>query len=228
MKKTLILLCSLAAAAQAADVTLSYTSGTWTADGAAITATELDGATSLKASGYTTSFYLPDINVGNGNTWTFTLNFTVSSDVTIDSVNVAFLTANGSNATQYSDRLGTDTLTLSGASMTDISVTKDVTYKGDASANAAAYDINTAGDPSDGAGKSVTSALGQVLTQTAGETYSLSIQATKGAETNGYFVGIGAIQFNEVVAPTPAVPEPATATLSLLALAGLAARRRRK
>ena len=38
-----------------------------------------------------------------------------------------------------------------------------------------------------------------------------------------------ASNFSMVVTPsTPAVPEPATATLSLLALAGLASRRRRK
>ena len=50
-----------------------------------------------------------------------------------------------------------------------------------------------------------------------------------GAESNGTLVTISDIALNYTAAPvTPSIPEPTTATLSLLALAGLAARRRRR
>ncbi len=51
------------------------------------------------------------------------------------------------------------------------------------------------------------------------------ISGSNGTSTMNYFVVIDDISISPV---TAAVPEPATATLSLLALAGLAARRRRK
>ncbi len=54
-------------------------------------------------------------------------------------------------------------------------------------------------------------------------TYTFSLKIANN-DTDGYFTGLGSASVNY----TAAVPEPATATLSLLALAGLAARRRRK
>ena len=61
----------------------------------------------------------------------------------------------------------------------------------------------------------------------AGETYTLNLKITgvnnaeNVVDTDGGFVHVGSISAS-------IIPEPTTATLSLLALAGLAARRRRK
>ena len=62
--------------------------------------------------------------------------------------------------------------------------------------------------------------LDKAVTLTAGETYSMELSLSRGAETNGYFVGLGAIELNTV-------PEPATASLGLAGLTVLLLRRRR-
>ncbi len=232
MKKTLVLICSLAAVAQAADITFTYdpatnlastaVTATPTASGATAGSVTLTGATSLKTGGYADNLFTPSINVGNNNTWTYTLSFTVLSDMTTDSVSVAMITSNASGNTQNTGRKYSNTLTLAGGELNLAPVTVAGEYGSDSTTpTSPVYDIN-AGEVTDGSGAIVTFALGQEVTLAAGETYTLTLEATRGAETNGYFVGISAIQVNEVV------PEPATATLSLLALAGLAARRRRK
>ncbi len=61
------------------------------------------------------------------------------------------------------------------------------------------------------------------------EQYTLD-QVFTGEGLEGFYLGFaeGNVYAGKIVASTPAVPEPATATLSLLALCGLAARRRRK
>ena len=58
------------------------------------------------------------------------------------------------------------------------------------------------------------------ITLTAGASRDLALVVSK-VSGNGSFVGLTGASF-------AVIPEPATATLSLLALAGLAARRRRK
>ena len=63
------------------------------------------------------------------------------------------------------------------------------------------------------------------LTLTSGESGSIRLWTTSGEYQ---FSDITLSQLSNNVISTPAVPEPTTATLSLLALAGLAARRRRK
>ncbi len=61
--------------------------------------------------------------------------------------------------------------------------------------------------------------------------FTLAIKATEpvtsGVNYQGAFFGLSEVELTGTVS-TVAVPEPATATLTLLALAGLAARRRRK
>lgn len=61
------------------------------------------------------------------------------------------------------------------------------------------------------------------MTLTSGEELSLSLSAVKGTNNPGSFLGI-----NSISASGQIIPEPATATLSLLVLAGLAMRRRRR
>ncbi len=71
-------------------------------------------------------------------------------------------------------------------------------------------------------------------TLAAGESISFDVTAANSTLfscTRGTYAGIKQLTFNGSVASAStgdAIPEPATATLSLLALAGLAARRRRK
>ena len=57
--------------------------------------------------------------------------------------------------------------------------------------------------------------------------FAWSSSATGGL-TGGSDITVSDIALNATTSATPSVPEPATATLSLMALAGLAARRRRK
>ncbi len=60
------------------------------------------------------------------------------------------------------------------------------------------------------------------VTIDAGKDVSFTLTVANGGENGGSFVGLKGATFTSVT-----IPEPATATLSLLALAGLAARRRR-
>ena len=63
--------------------------------------------------------------------------------------------------------------------------------------------------------------LNQAVTLSAGNTYTLELSLNRGQETQGYFVGLGAIDLNTT-------PEPATASLSILGMAALMMRRRRR
>lgn len=63
--------------------------------------------------------------------------------------------------------------------------------------------------------------LSQEVTLSAGNTYTLELFLNRGTEMSGYFVGLGAIELN-------AVPEPATASLSILGMAAQMMRRRRR
>ena len=63
--------------------------------------------------------------------------------------------------------------------------------------------------------------LNQAVTLSAGNTYTLELSLNRGQETQGYFVGLGAIELNTI-------PEPATASLSILGMAALMMRRRRR
>ncbi len=65
------------------------------------------------------------------------------------------------------------------------------------------------------------------LAAKADETFTLKVQRTQNSGLTG-FASISAATLSYKTVAAPAVPEPTTATLSLLALAGLAARRRRK
>ena len=63
--------------------------------------------------------------------------------------------------------------------------------------------------------------LTQAVTLSTGNIYTLELSLNRGQETLGYFVGLGAIELNTI-------PEPATASLSILGMAALMMRRRRR
>ena len=77
-------------------------------------------------------------------------------------------------------------------------------------------------------GNSVSAAVDGVVSSTGTINYSGVINnITLGGDTNGYYK-LNSVVHSISMSSITVVPEPATATLSLLALAGLAARRRRK
>ena len=65
------------------------------------------------------------------------------------------------------------------------------------------------------------------LTLTSGDSGSIRLWTNSGNEQYSN-ITLSKLSNNVITTPAPAAPEPTTATLSLLALAGLAARRRRK
>ena len=174
---------------------------------------------------YVNSVLSPNVNVGTGGTWTLTLSFTVTEDVTIDSIALNLFTFNGSNQIQNSNRKGAymfnlklgDTVLASCAdSSLTYAGTGDVTPSGAQKAS-----VETLGQRGGSSGVREESSLDKAVTLTAGETYSMELSLSRGAETNGYFVGLGAIELNTV-------PEPATASLGLAGLAVLLLRRRKR
>ena len=79
-------------------------------------------------------------------------------------------------------------------------------------------------------GDDLTFALNRGSVEGADKPYNLGVAAIKGATGAPAVFGEWqmAAQISATVPASPSIPEPTTATLSLLALAGLAARRRRK
>ena len=63
-------------------------------------------------SNYVNSFLSPNINVGNGNVWSVSLSFSVTEDVSIDSIALNLFTFNGNGNVQQGDRQGAYTFNL--------------------------------------------------------------------------------------------------------------------
>lgn len=167
-----------------------------------------DNATSIR----------PGTNIGNGGTYTITFKLTNTSDdvVILDQIAFeSFAYNNGGSLQDGNDNVNRNVIfTLSG----DIEGAAPVVYSSST--------VTTNITNSDAA---ITFAPVE-LAQNAHIEFSLNVKEGDGCQ--GTFVGLkGATFAGEIVAPvtpdTPAVPEPSTATLSLLALCGLAARRRR-
>ncbi len=225
MKKTIYSIAALAMAAtmaQAGTILIDHNGANLTVTGSEadiVSNTTCSSHNVKTASDYVKSFYAIDLNIGNGNTWTYELSFTLTEGIDLESIQLGLLTFNGGSDTQYSDRLGHYALTLSTGTEDIVSSENNVTYKGGTSSGAAQVDYST-GTISDGSGIVLNIAADKELA--AGD-YKLTLTVDRGSETNGYFVGIDGIQ---LTTPTP-VPEPATASLSLLGLAALMMRRRR-
>lgn len=190
------------------------------------TVTNGSGAALLQKTGtnYVNSFLSPNVNVGTGGTWTLTLSFTVTEDVTIDSIALNLFTFNGSNQIQNSNRKGAYTFNLKlGDTVLASCADSSLTYAGTGDitpSGAQKASVETLGQRGGSSGVREESSLDKAVTLTAGETYSMELSLSRGAETNGYFVGLGAIELNTV-------PEPATASLGLAGLTVLLLRRRR-
>lgn len=151
----------------------------------------------------------PNSNVDSEATNSWTLEFTlynkVDADLTINSITLSAFSFNSGGNVQANNRNFLFTIT---AGETEIATDKN---------------LYIAGDSSNGA--SLTLDLENAITIAAKGSLDLKIMVEKGAEGNngtGSYVGLNTVTFSGTV------PEPTTATLSLLALAGLAARRRRK
>ena len=231
MKKTLIALIALAGVAAATEtsttpitLTATFTSSiaaTYPADASYAVAIQSLSVANKTGGSYMTEYLRPDLNMNTGRNWTlsFTLTNNGNEVITLNSVIFDSFIFNGSGEQHNDDDVSRQArFTLTDSSSTVLG-TNDVTFT-------SSSDYNTDADS--------TITFASSLKVAAGESIQLNLTVGRDSLSNlGAFVGLkGATFSGEVTVPevpnTPAVPEPATATLSLLALAGLAARRRRK
>lgn len=194
--------------------------------GASLTSQTFTGVSNQKTgSNYVDSFLSPNINVGNGNAWSVSLSFTVTEAVTVDSIALNLFTFSGDNAVQNSDRRGAYTFDLKlGDNVLASCSNSNLTYLGTGDVNAGSSQqasVGTLGQLGGSSGIHEEGTLNQAVTLSAGNTYTLELSLNRGQETQGYFVGLGAIELNTI-------PEPATASLSILGMAALMMRRRRR
>ena len=221
-------------------------SGT-TADNTLWTASYIDNNTS-SGNGYPSAgktILTPFLNLTNGTaTWTYTITFSLSEDLALSDINFALFSINadangasGGRGNSFgSNRYGSQAITLSNSSDTLLYTGKndEVKYVGTSESKltgAPAVTVNTTTGAlaiAKSSGAATNYNLSEQVTLLAKEQYTLkltvhAIEKPGGGYDNNFALGIGAISFSGQV-----VPEPATATLSLLALAGLCARRRRK
>lgn len=221
---------------------------------ATVTITNATGAKNAFTTTYAQSvFAVNGTNVGSGGTFTYTLTFTTDfaagvSAVTLDSFTFDLFTLNGSGKTQnnandksisYDYVLNQQGTTL--RSQNDTVVALGGGYQTSAQGGTSAYsydsstDVYTRGvygtEKVDGMSDSVLLSGGEVKIDFADNpvvlldntVYSLSLDVER-TVNDGYYLGFGNVSLNG----SAVVPEPATTALSLLAFAGLAARRRRK
>lgn len=166
------------------------------------------------AAGSNQTVFTPDTNVGNGQPWTATFNFdNVNKALTsLDSINldVVLFSSKGEYQTPQASWTGDITFT---ATITDSTTASRL--------GTFAYTLT----PGNGKGSTpfeITLA-GNSIDLTNVSSFNMELKLTE-TLLSGTYAGLSGMGFKG----TPVVPEPTTATLSLLALAGLAARRRRK
>ena len=193
--------------AQAADITLANvmnqkadTPIIWGENGLDLTSvTASCSTTNVRTNNaYENSFRAVDTNVGNGATWTYTLNFTTGADTnaTLSSVTADLLTFNGSNNPHNTTNYVNVDWTLSGGgqNLNGSSNNAELTFRSSANASTAAY-------ASDGHGGYVTSDQSHYcggtiafdfddFALTSNTTYTLTVAVSRVTQT-GFFVGIG-------------------------------------
>lgn len=235
MKKTFPVIASLLALVSSAHAAIVFdyqsNAGTTTSwynpavSGGSLIVQTLSGAASQKTgSNYVNSFLSPAVNVGNGDTWSVALSFTVTENVTVDSIALNLFTFNSGGMVQNGPRQGAytfnlklDEIILASCSNSSLAYmgTGDSTAGGTQTAS-----VDTLGKQGGSSGAHEEGTLNTAVALSAGNTYTIELSLNRGAESSGYFVGLGAIALNTV-------PEPATASLGLLGLAVLMMRRRR-
>lgn len=243
MKSTLFTIVLVAVSSMAmADITYISNAGntphvinsstdiTWVGSGAlsssvkdVVLPTESNVTKTFTPTDYTNSATFGNTNVGKGGSWTYTLTFDIASIAegkSITQIGIDFLSASASGSVQNLQRDFRAAITLSsgGPNMIDkeyyVINTKEA---GTGNSTDSAYDTDqiTLNTRASSAQLSITG-----LDLDAGR-YTLSI--TFSQETNkGTFAGVGNIALHTDV------PESSTAVLSLLAVVGLVARRRRR
>lgn len=251
MKKTLIIIASLAlgaAASQAAvlctttfnrtgtsldTVTVSTVSDAGLSTSSSISSDNFSKNTSgndLLANGtIPTSVFSPNANVGNSqnNTWSVSFTFTNdgSQDMLISSIDLSMIGFTGAGAAQNAGGGVANNNYVGGADGNlnkPVNITLGMSGQDD---QTLAYNGATSTNTSTGSWDGVRTGsyeYSDVLLK-AGESMTLTVTASKNeAYGNGCFIGLTGIQINGEV-----VPEPATASLGLLGLAALMMRRRR-
>lgn len=162
----------------------------------------------------------PSVNVGNGGTWTLTLNLQNNGTeiLSLAGVELDVFTFNSNGYSQPSDTPRYFDFTISAGE-------NELYTSIDSKLDESPFCIKGSGYNNDANAKSDTTfiiAFTETYELGIGESVALSLKVSDGnnAKETGSFIGLSSMGV--------LVPEPATATLSLLALAGLAARRRRK
>ncbi len=155
------------------------------------------------------------VNGTNGNEWSITLTFknTTANDMLISGVTANLFACNASGNIQGGDRHANLSGSLGDATLTSVDIAT----------------TTTGGERL--ATKTFTLPEADAVTLASQDSLSLTFRvkgASSGADQS--YWGISSLSFNgTATSPTTGnIPEPATSALSLLALAGLAARRRRK
>lgn len=251
MKKTLIIIASLAlgaAASQAAvlctttfnrtgtsldTVTVSTVSDAGLSTSTSIASENFSkssaGSDLLASGSIPASVFSPNSNVGNNqnNTWSVSFTFTNdgSQDMLISSIDFSMIGFNGSGAAQNAGG-GVANNNYVGGADGNLNKPVNITLGMSGQENQTlAYNGATSTNASTGSWDGVHTGsyeYGDVLLK-AGESMTLTVMASKNeAYGSGCFIGLTGIQINGEV-----VPEPATASLGLLGLAALMMRRRR-
>ncbi|MGN0820968.1 MAG: PEP-CTERM sorting domain-containing protein [Akkermansia sp.] len=235
MKSTLFTIVLMAVSSMAmADITYISNAGnsesvintptdiTWAEVGAlSRTITINSGSDTLGSTDYTNSAAFAATNVGSGGSWTYTLTFDIASIAegkSITQIGIDFLSASSSGSVQNQGRDFNAAITLSTGGTDVINKKYAIETKAAGSSNSvdSAYSNGiTLNESASSAHLSITD-----LDLDAGS-YTLSITFSQKTDA-GTFAGVGNIALHTDV------PESSTAVLSLLAVVGLVARRRRR
>ena len=237
MKKTIVALMALAGVVAAADYTAN---ATWPTTGTviekmptladasgdlywAVEGMKIDGKAVAfdSAAPKTNSVYAgvitPDTNVGNGGSWEMSFRITNRSEteaITLSSMTLDLFAYNSVGSAQSGDTYKRD---INAALTTgNVTVSTVVSFGNDDNGDGTrTYNWDT--------NPTLTFDAPLELAAQSYASFTLSISES---DSMGCYIGLSGITVSTPAAP--AVPEPTTATLSLLAFAGLAARRRRK
>lgn len=231
MKKTLVALFALAGVVMAETVTTEFDI---VREGNIITFSEIDEAISLSYVGWTyagggahnTGSFIETAQSNYVNTFSpdgqlranqpgdiITMNFTITNNgaeaITLDKLNIQGYSINGDGANKNG---GT----------TEVTFTMQLFSDGIAISGAPSFELVSHNNVSGG---DLTLTDCKVIE--SGGSVDISLNVSNGDKYNTYF-GLTGGSVTYSTTSDPAIPEPAAATLSLLALAGLATRRRRK